>query len=262
MNRKKRLAIKYAQKGQYVLPMDGKRPLITFADRPPLSIDQIKEYWSKWPGANIALRTVSFFVVDVDTKTAHGKDGFGTAYQWLEKGLLPETLEQRTSSGGRQLFYKKPAGKELKQVIGIRPGIDIKAHPNNYVLVPPSTTSKGPYEWIKPTTRMREPPAALIELIQDYRPPTTGPKTPIQHKPGQKRFTGRVLDNLVKGAPKGQRNDFIARLCGQLIFAGADDKTLWELIQFANSHNQPPLDTRELEQIVKSILREELNKYE
>lgn len=254
-------AIRYAEKGQYVLPVDGKRPLIKFADQPALTIEQIKHYWSKWPGANIALRTVSFFVVDVDTKKAHGQDGLGHAANLQKLGVLPPTRQQRTASGGLQLFYKKPAGVELKQVIGIRPGIDIKAHPNNYVVVPPSTTNKGAYEWTNPVS-MIEPPNKLIKLIQRHKPLTNSPTPPIQHKPGQKRFTGRVLDNLVKGAPQGQRNDFIARLCGQLIFAGADDKTLWELIQFANSHNQPPLDTRELEQIVKSILREELNKYE
>lgn len=254
-------AIRYAEKGQYVLPMDGKRPLIKFADQPALTIEQIKHYWSKWPDANIALRTVSFFVVDVDTKKAHGQDGLGHAANLQKLGVLPPTRQQRTASGGLQLFYKKPAGVELKQVIGIRPGIDIKAHPNNYVVVPPSTTSKGPYEWIKPITRMQKPPAGLIELIQNYRPPTKSPKTPIQHKKGGKWWTGKVLDNLVKGAPQGQRNDYMARLCGQLIHAGAEDNTVWKLIQFANGYNRPPLDARELEKIVTSIFREELNKY-
>ena len=27
------------------------------------------------------------------------------------------------------------------------PGVDLKAHPNNYVLVAPSATDKGQYEW-------------------------------------------------------------------------------------------------------------------
>lgn len=36
-------------------------PLIKFADRPALTTDQIKEYWTKYLTANIALRTTSFF---------------------------------------------------------------------------------------------------------------------------------------------------------------------------------------------------------
>ena len=69
-------ALKYARLGYSVLPMKGKHPLIKFAGRPALTTDQIKEYWTKYPTANIALRTTSFFVVDIDTKksTWQGRD--------------------------------------------------------------------------------------------------------------------------------------------------------------------------------------------
>ena len=60
-------AVQYAKKGFYVLPMFGKTPAIKFAHRQPLSLDQVKEYWQKNPNYNIGLRTVQFFVVDVDT---------------------------------------------------------------------------------------------------------------------------------------------------------------------------------------------------
>ena len=35
----------------------------------------------------------------------------------------------------------------MTQMIGFLPGVDIKAHPNNYVLVAPSKTPKGEYSW-------------------------------------------------------------------------------------------------------------------
>ena len=119
-------------------------PLIKFADRPALTTDQIKEYWTKYPTANIALRTTSFFVVNIDTKKAHGKDGMKSIKQ-LPSGVILPTRTQKTASGGYQMFYMKPPDSHLTQVIGLLPGVDIKAHPNNYVLVPPSTTEKGEY---------------------------------------------------------------------------------------------------------------------
>ena len=74
-------ALKYARLGYSVLPMKGKHPLIKFANRPALTADQIKKYWSKYPNANVALRTTNFFVVDIDTKQAHGKDGMKSIKQ-------------------------------------------------------------------------------------------------------------------------------------------------------------------------------------
>lgn len=97
-------AIEYAQKGFYVIPTDGKRPLIKFANTPPLTIEQVKYYWSKYPDANIALRTVDFFVVDIDTKEAHGKDGMKSYQTLVNSGMIAPTLAQLTASGGNQLF--------------------------------------------------------------------------------------------------------------------------------------------------------------
>ena len=98
----------------------------------------------------------------------------------------------------------KTPGSHLTQVIGLLPGVDIKVHPNNYVLVPPSTTEKSEYRWLNTNAALK------------------------------KRWTGEVLDNIVTGAPEGCRNDYLTRLCGQMIYAGAESETVWILINYAN----------------------------
>ena len=251
-------AIRYAKLGYSVLPMNGKHPLIKFADRPALTTDQIKEYWTKYPTANIALRTTSFFVVDIDTKQAHGKDGMKSIKQ-LPQGVILPTRAQVTASGGYQMFYAKPQNSHLKQVIGLLPGVDIKAHPNNYVLVPPSTTEKGYYRWLNDGAQMKHPSALLLEMIANYQPQSTRKPQQGSYYPG-KKWTGRVLDNIVKGAPEGQRNDYLTRLCGQMIYAGAESDTVWTLINYANQFNTPPLEDQEVGKIVASVLKEELRK--
>lgn len=248
-------AIEYARLGFSVLPMKGKQPLIKFANQPPLTVKQIKNYWSKWPNANIALRTNKFFVVDIDTKQAHGQDGIKSINQ-LPQGVIIPTRTQKTASGGYQMFYEKPHDSQVKQVIGLLPGVDIKAHPNNYVVVPPSTTDKGQYRWLNPKAPIKHPSRLLIDMIHNYHP-QTGRRQ--YYKPG-KKWTGKVLDNIVQGAPEGQRNDYMTRLCGQMIHAGADDSTVWQLLQYANSFNSPPLENKELEKILSSIIREEIGK--
>lgn len=69
-----------------------------------------------------------------------------------------------------------------------------------------------------------------------------------------------MLDNLVSGAPNGQRNDYLTRLCGQMVHAGAESKTVWTLLNYANQFNDPPLDEKEVGKIVVSIFKEELGK--
>lgn len=106
---------------------------------------------------------------------------------------------------------------------------------------------------------MREPKTELVEFINKHHP-LNKPKKNWSKRPAGKKWTGIVLDNLVQGAPEGQRNDYMTRLCGQMIHAGADDNTIWLLLQYANSFNSPPLENKELEKILSSIIREEIGK--
>ena len=251
-------AIRYAKLGYSVLPMNGKHPLIKFAGRPALTTDQIKEYWTKYPTANIALRTTSFFVVDIDMKQAHGKDGMKSIKQ-LPSGVILPTRTQKTASGGYQMFYMKPPVSHLTQVIGLLPGVDIKAHPNNYVLVPPSTTEKGEYRWLNTNAALKQPSQILLEMIYNHNSTVREPHQ-ARYQAKKKRWTGEVLDNIVTGAPEGCRNDYLTRLCGQMIYAGAESETVWILINYANQFNQPPLDDEEVGRIVASVLKEELRK--
>ncbi|MBB1068752.1 bifunctional DNA primase/polymerase [Limosilactobacillus sp. RRLNB_1_1] len=255
-------ALAYASKGYSVLPIkaNDKTPLIAYSNRPPLTKEEIEEYWTRYPDANTALKTTDFFVMDIDTKEAHGVDGL-KSYKNLPKGAVIPTQTQRTASGGLQLFYKKPNNADIKQIIGFKSGIDIKAHENNYVLVPPSQTDKGKYEWIT-GLKMVEPTPLLINLICNHHPQPSGYNGNSYRTLGRKKWTGSLLDRLVEGAPEGQRNDFLTRLCGQLIYTKADDKTVWELLNFANNHNQPPLEQQEVRKIMTSILKRELSKHE
>ncbi|MGC4432532.1 bifunctional DNA primase/polymerase, partial [Streptococcus suis] len=70
-------------------------------------------------------------------------DGYSSFEEWELKQYIPATLQATTPSGGRHIFLKKPKGVQISQDIKVRPGIDIKAHPNNYVLVAPSNNPKG-----------------------------------------------------------------------------------------------------------------------
>ena len=169
MHSMKEYALLYQQKGFSVIPISPttKRPLIEFADKPPLDADGINEVWSKYPNANIALRTTNFFVIDIDK---HGEtSGYDSLKKWEHLNLIEPTLQAKTASGGKHLFYFKRDDIHISQMIGFLPGVDIKAHENNYVLVAPSATDKGQYEWDMEKSpekgTMITPSRALIEAI-------------------------------------------------------------------------------------------------
>lgn len=48
-----KFALAYQAKGLSVLPIVNKRPLVKFADKPPLNSDEIKEMWRRYPTAAI-----------------------------------------------------------------------------------------------------------------------------------------------------------------------------------------------------------------
>ena len=61
-------ALGYARRGFDVVPLipNTKRPMQKFADRPPMTENEITEVWTKTPTANIALKTTDFIVIDND----------------------------------------------------------------------------------------------------------------------------------------------------------------------------------------------------
>ena len=140
-------ALAYQKKGFSVIPISpsNKQPMIKFADKPALTAQEIEDFWSQYPDSNIAVRTDKFFVIDIDL---HGKhNGYESLANWEHLNLITPTLQARTASGGKHIFYFKHPDVSMTQMIGFLPGVDIKAHPNNYVLVAPSKTPKGEYSW-------------------------------------------------------------------------------------------------------------------
>jgi hypothetical protein len=110
----------------------------------------IREWWRKWPNANIGIATGSesgLFVLDIDPE--HG--GEQSLQQLKDKyGPLPETARVRTGSGGWHYYFRYPAGLRLPNSSSkLGPGIDTRGD-GGYVIAPPSLHVSGRrYEWVE-----------------------------------------------------------------------------------------------------------------
>src|SRR6266542_2120070 len=182
-------AMEYARHGIPVLPLSGKLPRIpkraggSGVHDATTDLDQVREWWRRWPHANIGLRCgIRFDVIDVD-----GPEG----RQSLERFLAdhahgpiggPRVL---TGSGGWHL-YVAPTG--LPDRIGVLPSVDYRAA-DRYVVAPPShhPTTGRRYQWVPGRgldTPLGEVPAALRErltpqpLDRQHEPAPTRPAEP------------------------------------------------------------------------------------
>ena len=250
-------AISYATHGFSVIPIgSNKRPLIKFADKPPLSSDEIKHIWQRYPLANIALKTDKFFVIDVDR---HGDvDGLQSILNLDHNEWFKDTLREKTAHDGYHFFFQKPRKENVTQCIGILPGVDLKAHENNYVVVAPSTIDGKSYRWLnhKP---IRPAPAGLLELIQSKSKPEK--KTILDYKIASKTQTSKLFELIVNGlGDTGRRNDTLTSFVGGLLYRGVDPAAAAKLALIANTNTTDSLPLNEVERTVNSVIEKEIKR--
>ena len=243
------VALRYAEHGWPVLPLHtpqrrgcsctatdcgsaGKHPRtsrgVHDASTDP---DQIQAWWTRWPQANLGVATGAtsrLVVLDIDLP-----DGPASlARLEADHGALPQTCEQRTGSGGRQLLFAHP-GEAVRNRSRLLPGIDLRAD-GGYIVVPPSVHATGSrYQW-----RGRIPPAELpgwlLALLDRSRTPAVGvvemaaPTLPTDGP--QQRYVAAALRRelaSLAAAVEGSRNDTLNRAAfnlGQLAGAGLIDR--------------------------------------
>ncbi|GKQ42941.1 DNA primase [Companilactobacillus sp. RD055328] len=253
-------AVKYAERGMSVLPMLNKQPMIKFADKPPLTVAEIEEFWKLHPYAQIALRTTNFFVIDIDTKDAHGSDGF-KSIESISDDLLIDTLAQKTASGGKQLFYLKRNDIDVRQNIGWLDGVDVKAHINNYVMVAPSEFKNNQYEWLnkKPIATA---PKELIKLINKREYNSDYDPTKVKFS-SEKTATSELFEQIVNGLGEtGGRNNALASFIGGLLFRNVDVDITYQLAKQTNENTEKSLSIKEFDKTFDSMVKKEIRRRE
>lgn len=267
----KEYALQYQKLGFSVLPINpkNKMPLIDFSDKPAMTALEIEQFWEGYPNANIALKTTNFFVIDIDR---HGKaNGFESLKRWQYLNLIEPTLQAKTASGGKHLFYFKRDDTPITQMIGFLPGVDIKAHENNYVLVAPSATSKGQYEWdlekSKAGGTMVTPSKELVVAIKKQYAITHGYKhdgrdglrdLARRSQTRERTMTTDLFETIALGfGDEGGRNAKLASFVGGLLFRAVDDEVALALARMANQNSPSPLPDKEVLRTVESMIKKD-----
>ena len=203
---------------------------------------QVATWWKKTPAANIGIacgEINGFVVIDVDRGHDDGIDGADTLRELeQEMGALPDTVEALTPNGGRHLFFKYPSGQNIRNKTGIAPGIDIRAN-GGYVVGVPSILANGKsYEWEAASYPNEHEIAALPDAWRKWLIDACG------------RFT------LPQETRQGGRNDTLHRYGASLRAQNYPPEKIRDLLTKYNREScRPPVDDRELETIISSVLR-------
>ena len=254
-------ALHYQKLGYSVIPIDkkSKRAITKFKDK-TFSENEIRRFWHEQPDANIAWRTTDFFVIDIDVSVT--ENGYESLREWELSQYIPKTLTATTPSGGKHIFLKKPKGIELSQDIRVKPGIDIKANKNNYVLVAPSNNAKGSYKWDKSTEEMAEAPAEIISILQTSKQPKEPMSFTTDYSRGEfSSKTAKLFEQVVFGlGDKGGRNNALASFVGGLLMRGVDVDATYLLAKIANHYTPDSLPADELDRTFESMVRKEMDR--
>ncbi len=231
----------------------GKHPHRRYAPRGLLSASTkpnlIGGWWRAVPEANIGVVTDGLVVLDIDP---HKSGAESLAHIEAEHGELPHTWRSITGGGGEHIFFRAPAGSNVRsKVENIAPGIDIRAN-GGYVVAPPSLHRTGRrYAWNvdyhPDETPLADAPLWLVELAS----PSNMAAAPAKGNDLWRR--------IVDGVAEGARNDSIARLSGHLLRRYVDPHVTLELMLALNAARfQPPLGVEEVRKTVASIAAKEL----
>jgi hypothetical protein len=246
-----RTALRLAQKGLAVFPC---RP----RDKRPATANGLKDattdpaaiaaWWQQHPDFNVAIATGAasgIFVVDVDGIDAEA------ALRRLEgeHDALPPSVEVITARG-RHIYFQMPDLDLRNSVSSVAPHVDVRAT-GGYVLAPPSIHPTGRrYAWsVDSASAFAAAPAWLLAKLA---PPSAT---------GTRPAPSSTWRELAGGVAEGTRDCSAARLAGHLLRHRIDPFVALELLQGWNATRcDPPLPEADIERIVASIARKELQR--
>ena len=227
----KQTALQFISNKKSIIPVKkDKVPYIKWQEfqQRVATVEEVEKWWTLYPDAQLGLITGkinNITVVDVE--------------QGGDFSKYPKTTTSKTGGGGRHYFYKYHPNYNNKARIA--PLTDIRGE-GGYVVVSPSETTKGKYEWLSKTEMVDFP---------DY----------LFQKTGEKQVQQQISTNY-SGFGEGQRNDEMTKYIGHLlakIHPTEWDTIAWQEAERANSKNTPPITQRELQNIFKSITSTERN---
>ena len=252
-----RAALWYVEHGFGVFPLlpRSKRPATQhgvndWTDNP----DDVREWWASHPDHNIGIAcgtpSGGLLVLDFDVDEEEGKDGAATLREWeAVHGELPDTAVAITGGGGMHYLYRTDR-TNIHPSVNRELGVDVRSD-GSYVVGPPSVHESGRhYEWQDPPdeTPIATADGNVYDLIDHVQ--RNGGADETRKPNGKFRLPDKIK--------KGERDNTLFRYASHLRSVGRSDEEIMAAVAGVNAMRcEPPVDTRDVERIVRSACRYE-----
>jgi len=254
-------ALAWAARGVRVLPVQraGKAPLTRHGlHDASIDPDVLSGWWSRWPGANVAIATGTPGVDVLDVDVRGQRSGWAALRKLRDAGVLPVGAPLvRTPSGGMHLHF---VGTDQRNGSLHAQQLDFRAT-GGYVLVPPSYADTGEYAGFYRWERTGAPNERLdwSAVTQLLSPLPAGPGV-HQTRPRPPRHGSDVhtLAAAVERELKGNRNNLLFWAFCEALRCGYDLRPIAEAA--LRNPYQERITVREVEatwrQAVKRVSRD------
>jgi len=260
----KKIALTYLREfGLNVFPCGkDKRPLIKWKPYQDQRVTarEIRDWWTKWPDANIAIVTgkLSDLLV-LDSDTEEGDKAL--------RSMLNGTQPTVKTPGGHHYYFKHPAGDPI--TIGARfiDGCDFRSQ-GGYVVGPRSTKEDGStWQQLLSFNARKDVPYEVLYLLygksnyeHEVGPP--GPNPPALQ-------SATLSDNPLQSATerpnkwlKGRRDDTLFHYANGMIKGGLPPYEVREALEILAKSCDPPFPPEELQTKIESAMQRTLARTE
>lgn len=246
-------ALRYRRRGFSVIPCKkDKRPLIKWEpyqfNKP--SEDEIRQWWTKWPDANIAIACGPVSGVDVlDCDSQEAFDVLNDFY--LGESFSTPTVK---TPKGRHLYFKHRSG--LTNAVRAVKGTDIRTH-GGYVIAPPSKNGENtPYYWfdgLSPKNcNFADWPEELFATLQAVTQSQARPVEPKTEKPEQ--------DQTEELFTSGRRDNDIFHIANILTKGGCEPHYKQTVLSILAANCKPPYPPEEIETKIRSAMQRKVSR--
>lgn len=240
-------ALNYAKKGFSVIPLlpgDKKAavPWTEFQKR-CATLEEVAEWWIRWPNANIGLvtgRISDLLVVDLDKY----KPEYDPKIE-LEHFDSLNTPTAESPRGGNHLYFKFTEGITI--AAGLFPGVDIRGE-GGYIVAPPSVNGTGnPYKWIVGLEERERAtlPASFAASINKIK--STLYVSNTKNDPPS-------LQGVTFSLNEGSRDQTLFHVAHCLIKGGAGTLETYKVLEILANQCKPKFPEKEIVTKINSVL--------
>ena len=249
-------AVWYCEHGFAIVPLKAKSKQPAMAhglndwfDDP----DSARDVWTKYPDFNVGIvcgaPSHGLLVLDFDIDESKEKDGYATLRAWERaQGDLPETAVAITGSGGMHYLYRTDRTNIRPSANG-ELGVDVRCD-GSYIVAPPSVHPNGNrYEWQDhpEDTPIATADGAVYDFLDHIQ--RNGGTDETLTPSGKFKLPDRIVEN---------RNTTLFRYAAHLRAIGRSDEEIMTTVIGTNLMRcEPPLDSREVQSIVRSACKYE-----